>query len=307
MFRPRYLGRVASLVGSGVCASFVAAAADSDSIPRLREHRTGHTFPLLRGDSALLGANTRCMLGWCRLAIARAYAFGLFADEVALEAGVGAGGTRPRVAAVLDSAESGAGSVSLILVIARSIEGDHLAHGFRNSVINRYKRLVADRGFVVENAATAAMTPSPAALASGRAAAARNSGASSSAHVTPPNLGASSGGPLSELGALCAGFSGRFFEVGDEAVLEWRNGVVRLSICGENIAKAELHDPLLARALFEVYAGENGVSARALKTFEANLGELAVMRAQVAEKRQGQRLTQTLVDVAVREHATRTK
>jgi hypothetical protein len=171
-------------------------------------------------------------------------------------------------------------------------------------VINRYKRLVADRGVAVENSANEAMAPSPAALASGRAAAARNSGASTNAHGTPQNSGVSSTGPLSELGALCAGFSGRFFEVGDEAVLEWRGGVVRLSICGENIAKAELHDPLLARALFEVYAGENGVSARALKTFEANLCELAAMR---AEKRQGQRLTQTLVDVAVREHATRTK
>ena len=84
--------------GASVSLTFSAPAAPAD----ITEHRTGHRFLLSRGATPaahLLGANPRCMLGWCRVAAARAYAFGLYADADALarfeaaaaEAAAGAG------------------------------------------------------------------------------------------------------------------------------------------------------------------------------------------------------------------------
>ena len=257
-------------------------ALSADAAPVIREHRTGLSFPLTRRSdallmSSLLGANTRCMLGWCRLSIARAYAFGLFADEIALAAATRVPAGESRLSALLDCAETKTGTISLVLVIARSIEGDHLAHGFQNSVLNRYKKLLASgkRGGTSSSLLDLQQSPSRAAeaLSSGKAAAGLGPATITASSTTATTI---SSGPLAELSNLCHGFSGHFFEVGDEAVLEWSNGVVSLSVNGKRIPGAELKDVLLARALFDVYAGDLPVSARAKSTFESNLNELAI-------------------------------
>jgi hypothetical protein len=300
--------RAASIAMVAGGSYFTLSADAAPPVSVIREHRTGLSFPLTRSTdatrmSSLLGANTRCMLGWCRLSIARAYAFGLFADEIALAAATRVPAGESRLAALLDSAESKTGTISLVLVIARSIEGDHLAHGFQNSVLNRYKKLLASgkRGGTGTSLIDLQQGPSRAeALSSGKAAAGLGPAIITTSITTAaPTI---SSGPLAELSNLCHGFSGHFFEVGDEAVLEWSNGVVSLSVNGKRIPGAELKDVLLARALFDVYAGDLPVSARAKSTFESNLNELALTGAGG-----GGKLTRVLPEITVKEHNTRTK
>ena len=108
-------------------------------------------------------------------------------------------------------------------------------------------------------------------------------------------------------GQNAGGFSGHFFEVGDEAVLEWSNGIVSLSVNGKRIPGAELHDALLARALFDVYAGDVPVSARAKTTFESNLNELALVTGAGGGGNDKKFLTRVLPDITIKEHNTRTK
>lgn len=266
------------------------------------EHRTGHTFPLTRGSGeSLLGVNTRCMLGWCRLSIARAYAFGLFADEAALREGASAPPGKPRLDALLDGAEAGIGVVSLVLVIARSIEGDHLAHGFRNSVLNRYKKLIKSSVAVPDRAQALASGRAASGLPAVAVAVVNTAAITTSATATATATAAA--GPLAELSDLCSAFSKHFFQIGDEAILEWRGGVVTLLINGKVVPGAELRDGKLARALFDVYAGDAPVSARAKTTFEANLNSLAAFM----EGGGRDRLTAVLPEIVMREHATRTK
>jgi hypothetical protein len=201
----------ASAVAAGVAAYAVADAEPAGTLPlsplappppqALKEYRTGLEFPLVRRDipgasreSFLLGANVRCMLGWCQLAIARGYAFGLYADDAALVAsaraasptaavaaglatagGASGGGSGDPTTALLDAKQGDttgeSGELCLVLLMARDIAGGHLGHGFSNSVLARLKQLAAREG----RAGAAAAIPAPnraAALATGQAAAA---------------------------------------------------------------------------------------------------------------------------------------
>jgi hypothetical protein len=257
------------VLASAGAALFAVARADAGAPPAdttsIREYRTGHAFALAKPNAQLLlGANTRCMLGWCKLAIARAYAFGLYADEAALRAAAArAPGAPSRAAALLDAVEAGAGSASLVLVIARAIDGEHLAHGFGTSVRARHRALLAARG---------APPPAPAAAA--------------------------------QLAALCAGFSGESMKVGDEVELAWARGVLSLSINGRRVPRADITDAALARALFNVYAGDEPapVSKRARDTFERNLASLATAPAPPGADFKG-----AVAATVLAEHATRVK
>ena len=51
-------------------------------------------------------------------------------------------------------------------------------------------------------------------------------------------------------------------------------GALRAELNGARLPGAELRSPLLIRALFEVYAGEGAVSARAVNTLRANLSRV---------------------------------
>lgn len=306
-------GFVASYVATtgGQADARATPVASAGAAPSIREHRTGLPFLLARGgtdaitgaadDMLLLGANTRCvarrcalslcphlvshmtpdapvarcMLGWCRLAIARAYAFGLYADAEALDVMAGgAGGAATggagghgadRIRALLDRKASGApgGELALVLVMARDIPGEHLAHGFRNSIAAR----------VLGGSAV----PGGRALETGRAAAAGGTAGPPPAASAPAAAGAAAvavvpGAASAPLAAFAAAFHGRAFQVGDEIALVWRrDGVLVASVCGEPLRGAELADPALARALFDVYVGAHPVSQRAKATFERNV------------------------------------
>lgn len=279
------------------------------------------------------------MLGWCRVPLARAYAFGLYLDDDALLAlqrlgidgeSTSSSAAQPSlVAQLLDAKQASPGDfgVAIVLVMARDIAGEHLAHGFRNSVLNRLK-------------ATQGASPGSRdlALASG-AASARAAPAvpgTGAAPVAPaPSPPGPASGPLAELHTLAAAFDGRAFRTGDEVVFSWgRDGAVLASVrhCGvpagdaassaaapaplENLAKAS--DLRLARALFDVYCGDAApVSARAWKTFNANLaGIRAVVTSDGASNfsssggvRVGHRAVDaSAVEKVVRdEHGSRTK
>lgn len=251
--------------------------------PQLIEYRTGHAFSLRRavplappGASVLLACNTRCMLGWCRFPPARAYAFGVYLDARSLAAAGAlkrAGAREPGalVAALLGAAEGAArsalagapmpggaprpGCLSIVLVIARPIDGEHMARGFQAAVLARYTATLKQRG------------------------------------------GEGEEGALAALGGLAGAFSGMSLAVGDEVVFAWDaggDGVLRASVNGAPLAGGELRSAALARALFEVYAGEGGVSARAVGTLRANLAAACEEGADVEA-------------IVAAEHATRTK
>lgn len=211
-----HLGVAAAAAIAAAAGGSILAAGDDRSAPiTLQEHRTGQKFELHRpgprktactssqsdADMHLIGANTRCMLGWCKLAIARAYAFGLYLDDDAIllgrqlaaqrrstttttadstagsAASTAAGAAAPaapvsssvRLSDLFDAKERSPGSceVALVLRMARDIAGGHLQHGFLNSTLARAQKMAKQRlarsGTASAGASTAASAASAAA------------------------------------------------------------------------------------------------------------------------------------------------
>ena len=81
------------------------------------------------------------MMGWCRLPAARAYAFGLYVDDAAFDstATVTTDAKHQGLATLLTSKSSNPGScvLSLRLLMARDVTGDHVAKGFEKSFAKR--------------------------------------------------------------------------------------------------------------------------------------------------------------------------
>ncbi len=258
---------IASALASSAAALFLPSSASEPS--EVIEHRTKHRFPLSRtiGDApaSFLGANTRCMLGWCKVAAARAYAFGLYADAPLLtRVAAASSGASSRTTALLDAMEAAAGArepsqLSLLIIVARDIDGGHMAGGFRRSILALYKKLLAKRG-----------------------------------------LAASSDTVVADIGAFLSVIEKETFVVGDELVFSWsaRDSTLRVFIRGVP-ASVSIRDPLLSRAFFDVYAGDEPVSARAAKTFESNLSAIAGVKSQD--------VLQVLQRAALTEHASRVK
>lgn len=312
-------------------------SSDVLSLDVIAEHRTGHRFRTLRRasdaaaagdddavtdagaaarsppralagltrDARLLGANVRCMLGWCRLAIARAYAVGVYADDAALEAALAAApGSRGGLSAVLDAKEAGAGpgaagELSLVLVMARDIAGAHLGHGFRSSGLSRLAR--RQPRAAGGDAAGDASGARAAALASGRGGAPAPGGA----------VPAAAESPTAELFALERALAGVDVRVGDELALVWRpDGSAVVTVRGRPVASGrdaagapplELRHPAAIRALFDVYAGDAPVSARLKMTLTS------VVERTAAATAAGAKPPDALLRVVLTEHASRTK
>ena len=75
----------------------------------------------------------------CKLAVARAYAFAFYADADALATALGSpdAGVEPLDRLLQAKAAGGTGSLGMVLKMSRDIDGEHLAHGFENSVKKR--------------------------------------------------------------------------------------------------------------------------------------------------------------------------
>lgn len=277
----RTSGATAALWSLPPCSSNALRATDALDHELLAEHRTGNVFALLREpipnlttSAHLLGCNTRCMLGWCRLPVARAYTFGLYCNGAALLAAArravstgtaGAPESAEAVTGLLDECaalHTAASSlpanvsgeqeeISLVLVMSRDINGAHLAHGFRNSILSRLPAVEARIGRAAGSAVSAgvpdAASLKAAALASGkanleRAGSAASSGSSSSVAtgVLPAGSASASAvpaeasgqppeeGPLAQLSAFASAFNGIDFPVGSEIVFTWAPRAGRL-------------------------------------------------------------------------------
>lgn len=121
----------------------------------LQEHRTFQEFALSReagsaGVNAerqfLCGTALRCMMGWCKVPMARAYAFAFYVDEAALRSSralLRRDGAN-EVQRLLDAkaADPALCELMVSLRMARDIDGTHLAHGFRNSGTNTSSSLL---------------------------------------------------------------------------------------------------------------------------------------------------------------------
>ena len=318
---------ISALAATGVLLSSTrkdhAAHADTNSIreshyqPQLalvektasiREHRTGLLFHVVRGgidrlpaadgDAYLLGANVRCMLGLCRLPLARAYAFGLYADADALASACSRSAATPASlelgenalpAAAVDGAQclrdvleakakgsATAGELSIVLIMARDIAGEHLAHGFKNSVVARARSRSAKTGTSsVATAASTSLASTPLALATGRASLEGASGSAAQRPVIALQEVVPGATPGVELATFCAQFHGHAFRVGDELTFIWKRGTAGVVASANGVSIAHLRDMGLCAALFDVYAGAAPVSERAKHTFEANLAAIA--------------------------------
>jgi hypothetical protein len=211
----------------------------------LTEAVTGRTFQSCReGEGSLLALDARCMMGWCSLPIARAYAFALYGDALLLDFCVGLHKSHPlSVPVLLDTLEfmhAGGGSpapgvLSVVIKLHRDIDGPHLAHGFENSV---RKKLLAIVGTRVERVADVE-------------------------------------GAMDQLRALSSAFIGKMFQSGEELVFSWDPARGRLTLRAQDRDFPALSHPTLCRALFEVYVGKEAVSKKGAAAFSSNLASLA--------------------------------
>lgn len=280
--------------------------------PIIKEHRTGQQFDLVRSsipgsthELFLLGTNVRCMLGWCKLAMARGYAFGLYLDEGAFVKAKSLHDAS-QVDSLLDAKQidPSIGEISLVLVMARNIPGGHLSHGFNNAILNRLKQLTKRQGGLD----TAIPAPNrAAALASGKATATGQTTPEAAAALASAPVVPSGGSyELAELNALAAAFNALpDFQAGEEIAFVWRqDGTLAASARGQ-LLPVGLTQPRLVRALFDVYAGPSPVSARGKATFTRNLRDVT---SSCIIGDSGVRLDRhQLAEVIVREHTSRTK
>lgn len=82
----------------------------------------------------------RCMLNWCHVPIARAYAFAVYVDDACLqELGRADQADAAESMLALKAARPDTATITVVLKMARDIDGEHLAHGFYNSVLARVK------------------------------------------------------------------------------------------------------------------------------------------------------------------------
>lgn len=104
---------------------------------------------------------------------------------------------------------------------------------------------------------------------------------------------------IAAIDRLANAFEGATLRVGDEIAFVWRtNGSLGTSLRGETLSAGEVDDPRIARAVFDVYTSDKGVSSRGRDTFVRNL--VAMTDAVAAGE--------TDVAAPVRaEHASRTK
>ena len=235
--------------------SYHSLSCDSVKLPPdvtgLKETVTGRVFPFTRGDASspnptsLYSVQCRCMMQLCILPQARAYAYGVYTDERLQHTArrlLSASSTTSTpltpvglVKALLDECQSessgfttSGGSLQLVLVMHRDIDGEHMAHGFHNSIEKRLKKL---RG------------------------------------LTPPKGDTT----LDEVLALVSVIKKLPLKAGEEVVFTWKSseGGVAVSVGGRVVIR--LINPLVCRALFEVYVGEGAVSSYGARSFAENV------------------------------------
>lgn len=319
----RYIAAASVL---GVCTASCesldtrSAATEAPRYPPIIEHRTKLPFrfecnkELVQDlkkenveDQYILGTNTRCMLGkldcifgalsvvtlcriyvgWCKLAIARAYAYGLTLSPSALykakELYLRNDSERELLDVLLEAKEkeselllngqtvegSRSGDLGILIVMARDIDGDHLAHGFRHSLLARMKAKAAHTSSSDKDLYSSNRTN---AFESGKRASNLESEYQPDLAENGHSTAKSSAQPLQHLTKFLSAYKNLHLRVGQEIYFVWNaDGELNTFIDGKLVPEATIRYAPLAGALFEVYAGRDAVSARARTTFINNL------------------------------------
>ena len=144
------------------------------------------------------------------------------------------------------------GDATLVLKMARDIDGEHLAHGFFNSVSARWAKRTG-----AASAPTQASQPAEA-------------------------TGGDKTAPLAQIRALADQFNGMKLAMGDEVVFRWnRDGTLKTTVQGGILPPRAftVEDTDVIAALFAVYTGEGAVSEEGRATFDANLESMAGLQA----------------------------
>ncbi len=189
------------------------------------------------------------MMNWCSLPIARAYAFALYVDQDMVASIGRQQGSTAAAARLVDTKLSSpaCGDTAIVLKMARDIDGEHLSHGFFNSVSARWAKRVG-----------AASAPTQA--------------------NQPKQALDDSSSPLAQIRALADQFNGLKLAMGDEVVFRWhRDGTLHTTVQGGITPPRSfvVDDPDVIAALFAVYTGEGAVSEEGRATFDANLADMA--------------------------------
>jgi len=194
------------------------------------------------------------MMNWCSLPIARAYAFALYVDQDMVSKIKGSTSSSApadrMVAAKVESPQCG--DVTLVLKMARDIDGEHLAHGFFNSVSARWAKRTG-----AASAPTQASQPAEA-------------------------TGANSEAPLAQIRALADQFNGMKLAMGDEVAFRWhRDGTLHTTVQGGITPQRAfvVRSTDVIAALFAVYVSEGAVSEEGRATFDANLESMGGLQA----------------------------
>ena len=228
----------------------------------------------------------RCMLGWCQLPMARAYAYTLYLDEDALfilrrldmrnpredSSASWFGGTSPsseHLQALLDCkiVRPQLCELSIVLRMARDIDGPHIAKGFRNSLRN-----------VLQQAAQAA--PNPETVEdTDMAPTSELSILEPSATLVAQLRAGDPSKHLLEIEDFVRPIERIEWAAGDELQLTWgRDGKLTVLARGERLTEEPIDSPALTRALFDLYTSESfAVSAAGTRLLSDNA--LAMSRA----------------------------
>ena len=206
----------------------------------LEERVTKRKFPFSKESKDLYACSVRCMLGWCFLPQARAYAYGVYCDRRFYQAaermlrGHPPEGSLTKM--VLDECEREAagdstaqgGTISVLLLMNIPIDGAHLAHGFLNSAGKRIQRKVGNGESMQELRFI------------------------TDAIQRIPTLNA-----------------------GDEVEFCWNSaeGWLGCLVNGKEIARSS--NPVLARTIIDCYVSERSVSVPGAKAFSENLEGMA--------------------------------
>lgn len=293
----------------------------------IKEHRTHQEFPFVLTDKTLqevsgslqlaphlprvysAGTALRCMLGWCKIPQARAYAYSIYldADSIQTANDLNDGSDdRDVVARLLDqkTVHPSCGELCLVLRMARDIDGNHIARGFQNSINARLQQAQKEWKSMEGKDTDTTQSTHSAAL---KIAAGESEKASKTEDSTPPLLAASH--------KLSVPFKGKQFLEGDLVVFLWSRDGSLHTFCQNDWTEETFQSQALARALFDVYGGQNPVSARGKNTLVYNVNAMAYecSRLAIDSRRTGLRgTTQAKLEGAIRrrvneEHCNRSK
>lgn len=137
------LSIAAALIFAGKTTHSSSSVSACESLPNqntsdaVKEPFTGIEFPRSKDDYLLLGTAVRCMLGQCKFAKARAYAVGLYVEDVNNVHQWMPKNSNEEVFSRMLRAPL---ARRLVLVMDKDVAGHHIAKGFDRSLLPRVRK-----------------------------------------------------------------------------------------------------------------------------------------------------------------------